>query len=254
MSMYMITFSPTGGTKKVAEVLADRLFSEYKCIDLTDSSLDFSSYSFTADDVCLIAAPVFGGRIPEPAAARLSQMQAYNTRAVLAAVYGNRAFEDALVEMQDLAELTGMVPVAGVAAIAEHSIARTIAASRPDDADIRQLQEFADRIAPRLREPLPAHRLQLPGNHPYRDYSKSALVPSVSDICTKCGVCAAHCPTQAISADDPTQTDASRCIACMRCISVCPEQARFLPDPVLAAMTAKLSALCPEPKQNECFL
>ena len=254
MSMYMITFSPTGGTNKVAEALAHSLFADYQTIDLADSKLDFSSYSFTADDVCLIAAPVFGGRIPKTAAERLAQMQAQNTRAVLAAVYGNRAFEDALVEMQDIAERIGMVPIAGVAAIAEHSIARTIAAARPNDADMQQLKQFAQMIAPKLHEPLPSQKLQLPGNHPYRDYSKSALVPSVKDTCSKCGICAAHCPVNAISADDPTQTDASKCIACMRCIAVCPDHERFLPAPVLDAMTAKLSFLCPEPKQNECFL
>lgn len=38
MNIYEITFSPTGGTKKIADFLAAELNREIRCIDLSNSS------------------------------------------------------------------------------------------------------------------------------------------------------------------------------------------------------------------------
>ena len=91
MSIYSILFSPTGGTKKVADCLAAGFGSEVREIDLTNPAADFSSFSFTADDICVVAVPSFGGRVPVPAISRLANMSGNGAKAVLAAVYGNRA-------------------------------------------------------------------------------------------------------------------------------------------------------------------
>ena len=96
MSVYSILFSPTGGTKKVADCLTEGFSLEMREIDLTNPAADFSSFSFTADDICVVAVPSFGRRVPAPAVSRLANMSGNGARAVLAVVYSNRAYEDTL--------------------------------------------------------------------------------------------------------------------------------------------------------------
>ena len=59
-------------------------------------------------------------------------MKGNQARAVLVCVYGNRAYEDTLIELKDVADKAGFVPAAAVATIAEHSIMHKFAAGRPD--------------------------------------------------------------------------------------------------------------------------
>ena len=47
--------------------------------------------------------PVYAGRVPALAVERLKGMKTSGVKCVIVAVYGNRAYEDALVEMQDVA-------------------------------------------------------------------------------------------------------------------------------------------------------
>lgn len=64
MNYYEITFSPTGGTKKVADFLANGLFKEAESIDLSDVNEDFSKFSLTEEDMTIIAVPSYSGRVP----------------------------------------------------------------------------------------------------------------------------------------------------------------------------------------------
>lgn len=148
--VYEIVFSPTGGTQKVADVLTRAWGGETVGIDLTDREADFRSMALDGEDLAVIAVPSYGGRVPVPAAERLSRIRGNGARAVIVCVYGNRAYEDTLVELQDTVQQAGFVVVAAVAAIAEHSIAHAYGANRPDEEDGRQLQAFARRIAEKL--------------------------------------------------------------------------------------------------------
>jgi len=47
--------------------------------------------------------PVYAGRVPALAVERLKGIKTSGVKCVIVAVYGNRAYEDALVEMQDVA-------------------------------------------------------------------------------------------------------------------------------------------------------
>lgn len=139
MSVFEIVFSPTGGTQKVSGLVAGALDKNTVTVDLTDSGLDFSAVSMTEDDVAVISVPAYAGRIPAVVADRLGMVHGNGARAVLVCVYGNRAFEDTLVELEDVAKHAGFRVIAAVAAIAEHSIARQFAAGRPDAQDAAQL-------------------------------------------------------------------------------------------------------------------
>ncbi len=150
MSVFEIVFSPTGGTRKVSGLVAGALDNNTVTVDLTDSGLDLSAVSMTEDDVAVISVPAYAGRVPAMAVDRLNMVHGNGARAVLVCVYGNRAFEDTLVELEDVAKHAGFRVIAAVAAIAEHSIARQFAAGRPDAQDAAQLAEFAQQIQQKL--------------------------------------------------------------------------------------------------------
>lgn len=252
MRTYKILFSPTGGTERVADILTGRLAENAVTIDLCDRSVDFSTFSFTAEDVCVVAVPSYGGRVPAIAVHRLSLLHGNGAKAILVAVYGNREFEDTLVELKDTLDASGFVSVAAVAAIAEHSIARQFAAGRPDAEDARELEDFADAIRIRLAENSPPE-LALPGNRPYKSFGGLPMHPGADKSCVACGICAESCPVGAIPMDDPRKTDNEKCITCMRCVRVCPQGSRNLNKLALAATAQKLKKVCSVRKQNTLF-
>lgn len=253
MKLYDIVFSPTGGTKKVATYITEALEGEVTRVDLTDSKHDFRTIQMTQDDVAVISVPSYGGRVPAVAVERLTMLNGHNARAVLICVYGNRAYEDTLVELEDAAKQAGFRVIAAVAAVAEHSIARQFAAGRPDAEDAKQLANFAKQIQSKLSaedDTEPA----IPGNRPYKKPGGAGMVPKPTKECTKCGVCAAKCPVQAIDREDPKKVEDKTCISCMRCISVCPHSARKVSPIMLSAASLMLKKVCSERKNCELFL
>lgn len=253
MKLYNIVFSPTGGTKKVADCLTGALEGDAIIVDLTDSRRDLDAVSLTEADVAVISVPSYGGRVPAVAVERLGQVHGNGARAVLVCVYGNRAYEDTLVELEDAAKQAGFRVIAAVAAIAEHSIARQFAAGRPDAQDALRLTDFAKQIQRKLsgaQDSQPA----IPGNRPYKKAGGAGMVPKPTRECTRCGVCAEQCPVQAIDREDPKKVDEKACISCMRCIAVCPQSARKLNSVMLSAANLMLRKVCSERRECELFL
>lgn len=253
MKLYELIFSPTGGTRKVADRLAAGLCDQVEVVDLSDPHGNFSEVTLPDDALAVIAVPSYGGRVPAVAVERLAAVHGNGALAVLTVVYGNRAFEDTMVELEDAARKAGFRIAAGVAAVAEHSIARQFAAGRPDAADCAELDAFARRISARLAEGDPAEP-KLPGNRPYKKAGGSGMVPKATRNCVSCGICARQCPVQAIDPADPRKVDSSACISCMRCVSVCPHGARKVNAVMLAAVNAMLGKVCATRKENELFL
>ena len=250
MKVYKMVFSPTGGTEKVADLVAKGLGTEIETIDL--SAQNFSGCELTADGVAVIAMPSFGGRAPQVAIDRLKTVKANGTKAVVIAVYGNRAQEDTLIEMKDIAAACGFNIAAGIAAVAEHSIAHQYGAGRPDDPDSEQLTRFARRIAEKINgaeQAAPA----IPGDHPYKK-AGAGLLPKATSACVKCGVCVTKCPVGAIDTNDPTKTDKNTCINCMRCVSVCPKNARKASGFMVKLVGIALKKDCSARKENVLYI
>lgn len=253
MKLYDIVFSPTGGTKKVADCLTGALEGDVTTVDLTDSKQNFDAVQLTREDVAVISVPSYGGRVPAVAAERLRKVHGSGARAILVCVYGNRAYEDTLVELEDTAKQAGFQVIAAVAAIAEHSIARQFASGRPDAQDAAQLSDFAKQIQQKLSA-ADSSEPAIPGSRPYKNAGGAAMVPKPTKACTNCGVCAAKCPVQAIDERDAKKVDEKACISCMRCISVCPQGARKVNPVMLSAASLMLKKVCSKRNDNELFL
>lgn len=252
MNVYEIVFSPTGGTMKAADMVAQTLADAVTLVDLSDSKKDFRSVALNKDDVAVIAVPSYGGRVPATAVARLAKLRGNGARAVVMAVYGNRAYEDTLLELQDTAAKAGFAVIAAIAAVAEHSIAHQFATGRPDAQDQQQLKTFARSI----KEKLASGELSMPhvpGNRPYKTSSVS-MVPKATKACVSCGLCAQKCPVQAIDRLHPQNVDKKACISCMRCVAICPHHARRIHPIMQAAAGLALKKACAQRKEAELFI
>ena len=163
MKTVEIIFSPTGGTEKVASIISHSWSSHPTVIDLTDPRKDFSLTSINKEDMVLIAMPSFGGRAPAVAIERLKKIKGNGAKCTLVVVYGNRAYEDTLIEMEDAAKECGFSIVAAISSVTEHSIIHEYAAGRPDEDDKKELISFAERIISK-ENGCPS----IPGNRPYK--------------------------------------------------------------------------------------
>ena len=254
MKLYDIVFSPTGGTQKVSDSLTGALEGEVSTVDLSDSRQDFNAVTLTQEDVAFLCVPSYGGRVPAVAAERLCQVHGNGARAVLVCVYGNRAYEDTLAELEDTAKQAGFRVVAAVAAIAEHSHRPSVCRrparcpGQPRSWPSLPSRFSANWLRGMIRSPA------IPGSRPYKKAGKSGMVPKASKDCVSCGLCAASCPVQAIDKDNPKRVDETACICCMRCVAVCPHSARALNAVALSAVSLMLKKVCSERKDCELFL
>ncbi len=257
-----VYFSPTGTTKAVLSGIEAGLKSvEVDYLDLTPVAVE-STEDFTADVPVVIGVPVYGGRVPLTAIDRIRRLKGAGTPVVLVAVYGNRHYEDALLEMKNIVSELGFVPFAAGAFIGEHSFSSDlsqIAVGRPDAEDLLAAQAFGERISDALDElDLSAGLLDLkvPGNFPYRRRGGVfSCAPGVKpDLCTLCGACVSVCPVGAIAIEDSVTTNPASCIVCCACIKNCLSGARVMENSRIIEVAATMSVKCAERRIPETFL
>ena len=241
-------FSPPGGTKQIADAIAAGFNIPVVEVDLTKAD---SSATLGDNDALMAVLPVYAGRVPQISLERLAALKGNGQKAVAVVVYGNREYEDALLETKDALEANGFFVVAAAAFIAEHSIVRSIANRRPDTEDEALCRQFATDVMAKADDAAP---VQVPGNTPYKELKPSAFHPAANESCLKCGACAQQCPVRAIPLDDPSQTNNDLCINCMRCVQICPQQCRALPDAFLNMITQMLNQNAAGYKKPVVFL
>ena len=257
MEVSQIIFSPTGGTQKVADIITAEWEKSVSKIDLTNPKNDYSALNISRDDIAVIAVPSFGGRVPALAAERLGKINGNQARCVIICVYGNRAYEDTLIELYDIAKQSNFKVIAAISAVAEHSIMHQYAAGRPDSKDRDELRGFAGKILEKIKTAGSdcTSVLQIPGNRPYKKAGGAGLVPKASDKkCNGCGLCAEQCPAEAISRDNLKISDSKKCISCMRCVANCPQSARKVNGAMVSVAALAIKKACSERKNNELFI
>ena len=147
-------FSPTNTTRKILSAIAEGVGAgDLEHINLTLPESGTKTFSEFNDELVVLGTPVYFGRMPTEAVKRISRLKGNNTPAVVVVVYGNREFEDTLLELRDLATKSGFIPVAGGAFIGEHSYTNPespIAVGRPDSQDLRTAVEFGKAIKQKM--------------------------------------------------------------------------------------------------------
>ncbi len=248
--MKKIVFSATGRTVKAA----DRLCKTWENIDFIDLSRnDFENITINTDELCFVAVPVYGGYVPLTACENLAKINAGGAKAVIMVVYGNRAYDGALAQLKDICTKSGFVVSAAVAAVAEHSMMPRVAHNRPDSEDVKQLSGWGKQIMDLYKSgKLPAD-VSVPGTAGSGD-GKIPLHPKADKSCTGCGLCADKCPAVAISKQDPTVTDAGKCITCMRCVEICPNNSRSMFPGVLKLAGGVMKKVWGKRNPNELFI
>ena len=244
-----VYFSATGTTRRTAKAAADAAAALLGvpqadfCINLRQTREE--TLRCGPEDLVLAATPVYAGRVPILLLPFWRErVLGEGTPAAAIAVYGNRNFNDALAELRDLLWNNGFCPVAAGAFVGEHAFSRTLAAGRPDEADLALAAELGRRTARRVAEldRPPERPVEVPGCSPPRPYytPRDRYGEPIRDFlkarpdtdparCTRCGWCAAHCPLGSISREDSTVV--GRCMKCCACVKGCPAGAKGFTHP-----------------------
>lgn len=240
-----VFFSATGTTektvRKIAEAVGEKLGLPVSCEDFTLPKGRECPLVFKKDDLVIFGTPVYAGRVPNVLLKFLDTLQGNEAMAVPVVLYGNRNYDDALIELRDLLFKTGFHPIAAAAFIGEHSFSRVLAAKRPDAKDLSLAVEFGHRIAEKLLVKEEMSPIEVEGiPHPYRGYYQPRdrkgtpvdirkVKPQTSEACNDCKLCAQVCPMGSISFED-VRVFTGICIKCGACIKKCPQGAKYYTD------------------------
>lgn len=260
--VFLIYFSPTHTSKKIAEAIVHGTgIKNILPINVTQQVTD--EIVIPASALAVIVVPVYGGHVAPLAMERLQYIRSLDTPTVLVVVYGNRAYEKALMDLDIFAVSHGMKVIAGATFIGEHSYStdkHPIAAGRPTESDLSFAMDFGRKVMGKIKEadtmnvlyPVDVRAIKHP-SQPFfplfRFFRKVVKLrksgtplprtPWVEDesACTHCGLCVVRCPTGAIAKGDELHTDEAKCIKCCACVKVCAKKARVYDTPFAALLS-----------------
>ena len=245
-------FSPTYTTRTVVETIAKSINSTleaagkpaggFKSINVTTPMMRRETPSFTQDDIVVFGVPVYIGRVPNLIRDYFASIQGNGAIGIPVVVYGNRAYDDALLELKDIMHSNGFRCISAAAFIGEHSFSYTLGGGRPDADDLQKATSYGEEIAGKILSGyIIPDSIQVPGNFPYRFYNAKSSENKSIDIrkvkpqtdpekCNNCGLCAMLCPMGAIDATNCAEVPGI-CIKCCACIKKCKPKAKYFIDP-----------------------
>ena len=269
--IWAVYFSGTGTTRRTVERIAGGIASR---LNLPAESVDFSrpavrqeTLGFGEKDLVVFGTPVYAGRVPNVLLPFLQErIVGGGALAVPVVLFGNRNYDDALIELRNILAADGMHPIAAGAFVGEHSFSRVLGADRPNAEDEELMDEFAARVAALAAglDAAPVKSVAVRGQEPLRPYYTPRdragnpinilKVKPKTDLsrCGGCGLCADLCPMGSI---DPADVSAVRgiCIKCCACVKGCPTGAKFFDDAGYLYHQHELEAQYARPAENEVF-
>lgn len=258
--VHLAYFSPTGTTKRTLRAVAEGFgCPEVIGHDWSDPDVRARPLECGPDELIVVGMPVYYGRVPSLFHGGLP-LHGQGTPFAAVAVYGNRHYDDALLELKTLGEGAGCAAVGAAAFVAQHCLNPDMGRGRPDAADLAAMSRFGEALRAKvegLARPLPA--LAVPGATPYREYKPAPFAPVLLDAekCVRCGLCARTCPVRIIDPETFAVAEPERCLFCFGCVRGCPVSVRGpRPEiaPAFAAQMAGLAARCAERREPESFL
>jgi ferredoxin len=292
-SRHLMGFSPTGTSRAVLRALAEGFghagasYTEMspRASGTTGNRINPGGVTVpgvTTQDqpaAVAVAVPVYSGRVPEVAAVYLDAIVAARRAltlppipAVAIVLYGNRAYDDALLELHDLLSEAGLSVVAAGAFVGEHSYSTDdlpLSEGRPDREDLDLARELGaafarivttgmkpDGTAVHASETDSAGGLILPGNRPYRERKPRSGESPVTDAdeCILCGACEEACPLGIVSVTDVVDTDAEECMYCCACVKACPNGSRRIGSEHIMEVARWLDRNHGSRRRSELFL
>ena len=259
-NLKILYFSPTSGTKKIVKAIAESIDSNYEEFDITLPQNRTNSITFSSNDLVIIGMPTYAGRFPRLLHNYIDTITANNTLGVFITTYGNRDYEDALLEQYDIFTSKGFIGLGAATFITEHSSTSKLATGRPHAEDLKTASDFGCEIIKRLKEInslSDLNSLTLPGSIPYveKNIPPMPFAPETNEKCVSCGICAKHCPTSAIDFSDCRTIDISKCIKCNSCVKRCPLTAKVMTsEPYKNMQNMLITNFAHNEKSPEIFL
>ncbi len=181
----------------------------------------------------------------------LKKIHGNDSLAVAVAVYGNRDYDDALLELKNILSENGFSVIAGGAFIGEHSYTRKVGTKRPDDEDIAKATIFGKEIRKKIDTDTYIKDIKIKEIFliekiwPIRVFS-----PMANKNCIYCRKCYIVCPVGAIDKKDPELVDVEKCIHCYACVKVCTFNGREIPGNPLKDIIGFLETQCSDRKET----
>jgi ferredoxin len=244
--VHAVWFSPTGTTQVTVEAVAKSICKNIGA-DIVFKSKSFTlagerekTFESNENDIVILGVPVYAGRVPNILLKYLNTMNGNGALAVPIVLYGNRNYDDALIELKDIMEDRGFNIIAAGAFIGEHSFSKILAEGRPDGKDIGIVESFGTQISEKIKDDKVDGCIDIKGDKPYRAYYRPRdlegnvydfrkIKPKTNENCTDCKICVDICPVGSIDSDDVSKFTGI-CIKCGACVKKCPVGAKYYDD------------------------
>lgn len=277
MKVNAVYFSATETTKKVVCRICKNLINacynkkeqqkdvQFKVIDFTSLDVRKEKFNFDENDIVVIGVPTIAGRVPNLLLPFLNSIDGNNAICIPIVTFGNRNFDDSLIELSEIMKKNSFNIIAAGAFVGEHSFSNILAKDRPDKKDFMIIDEFSNKVSDKILKGNFNMISEISGEVPYRNYFAPqdrygnkinfiSIKPNTKlEICNDCKICYEVCPLKSIDYNNVSNVS-GKCMKCCACIKKCPNNAKYFDDKGYVYHKEELEALYYKRKEPVYFL